>query len=198
MEEEPKERLNEQPKEQFEFDRKRVIEAALFLANREMNFAELALIAKTSVKKAEELARELAREYGDNGSAISIAFEGSTARMEVKPRYLGDVAQLTKQVELSRKAAKILALIAKKGSLLQSQLRRYFRGDIYEYVGELKEKEYVSAEKHGLTRLLKPTKKFYETFQLVGEEVGKELTKAGAEAERSEAKAEATGVGGGS
>jgi chromosome segregation and condensation protein ScpB len=156
-----------------DLEKKRVVEAALFLANRPMDLAELALIAKTTVKRATQLARELAGEYEGNGNAFSIAFEGNSVRMEVRPEYLGEVAQLTKQVELSRKATRILGLIAKKGSMMQSQLKRYFRGDIYEYVAELKDKEYVSAEKRGSTRLLKPTKKFYETFQLVGEELAK-------------------------
>jgi len=78
------------------------------------------------------------------------------------------VAGLSKDTGLSRKSTKILGLIAKRDGLLQSELKNYFRGEIYAYVTELKEAGYLTAEKKGNTRLLKPTKKFEESFQLSG------------------------------
>ncbi len=147
-------------------DAEKVVEAALFLGNREFPLAELALVANTTVKRAGELVERIQRRYNESGSPIELVFENGKAAMQVRPAYISAVAKLSKQTELSRKATRILALIAKKKELLQSELKRYFRGEIYEYVTELKVAGYVTSEKKGLTRLLKPTKKFYETFQV--------------------------------
>jgi len=146
----------------------RVIEAALFLSNKQLNVAELALIAKITVKRANELIKQLQEELSVRNSAIEVVVENGLVSLQVKPAYLGAVAGLSKDTGLSRKSTKILGLIAKRDGLLQSELKNYFRGEIYAYVTELKEAGYLTAEKKGNTRLLKPTKKFEESFQLSG------------------------------
>lgn len=162
----PQEQALQQGPQEAPLDPKRVIEAALFLSNRPMPFAELALVAKCKVKEAGELAELLAKEFEEKGSSLRILLESSSARLEVRPEFLARVAPLSRNVELSRKASRMLALIANKGGMLQSELRKYFRGEIYAYVRELKDREYLTSEKRGNTRLLKPTKKFQENFQL--------------------------------
>lgn len=150
-----------------ELDKRRVVEAALFLANKPMSAPEVALIAKTSVKQARELLVQLQKEYEEKHSALEIAFNANgEAAMQVRSKYLSTVAPLSREVELSRKGLKIMALIAKKQGILQSELKHYFRGEIYEYIHELKEMGYLNSEKRGNTRLLKPTKKFSETYQM--------------------------------
>ena len=146
----------------------RVIEAALFLSNKQLNVAELALIARITVKRANELVKQLQEELSARNSAIEVVVENGLVSLQVKPAYLGAVAGLSKDTGLSRKSTKILGLIAKRGELLQSELKNYFRGEIYAYVTELKEAGYLTAEKKGNTRLLRPTKKFEESFQLSG------------------------------
>jgi len=146
----------------------RVIEAALFLSNKPLTLPELALTADNiRVNEAKRLVEQLKKEYDERQSAIEVILaENGQVSLQVRPKFLARVARLSKQVEMTRKSTKILGLIAKKGQMLQSELKKYFRGEIYAYVHELKELGYVTAEKHGNTRLLKPTKKFHETFQV--------------------------------
>ncbi len=165
--EEPTKPVNEEPMvEEKKPDALRVVEAALFIANRPLAIAELALVAKTTVKKAGELVEELKKELNGRSSSIEVIVENGQASLQVRPAYLGPVAGLSKETGLSRKATRILALVAKKGEMLQSELKNYFRGEIYAYVTELKNAGYLTAEKKGNTRLLRPTKKFSESFQL--------------------------------
>ncbi|MBI5228991.1 SMC-Scp complex subunit ScpB, partial [Candidatus Micrarchaeota archaeon] len=86
--------------------------------------------------------------------------------MQVRNEYLGDVSTLSKETELTKKGLKMLGLIVKKKQMLQSELKYYFKGEIYAYVTELKKLGYITSEKYKNTRLLKPTKKFAESFQL--------------------------------
>lgn len=169
---------------QDRLDHSRVIEAALFLSNKPLAYPELALIAKTSVKKAKEVAERLSKEYALRSTSIELVCDAVQATMQVKGDYLAPVAALSKNIEMSRKATRMLALVAKKGKLLQSELKKYFRGDIYAYIAELKELGYVSSEKSGNTRILKTTEKFRENFQLgSGGQAALEAAAAKAESE---------------
>ncbi len=142
------------------------VEAALFMANKPLTFGELAQVAKTDEENVAQLLEQLMGTYQERAIEIVVNFEEKTAAMQVRAKWIPSVAQLTEKIELARKSTKILALIAKKRQLLQSELKNYFRGDIYAYVRELKEKGYLESTKKGNTRLLKPTKKFHEEFQV--------------------------------
>lgn len=156
------EQFSEEP-----LDKLKVIEAGLFLANRALNCADLAMLAHCTVKDAVKLVEELKQKYDSLDGSIEVVITGSgEASMQVKPKYLKPVSKLSKDVELSRKATRMLGLIGKKGELLQSELKDYFRGEIYAYVTELKELGYITSQKHGNTRTLKPTEKFHKTFQM--------------------------------
>ncbi len=157
--------LSENAAEKPELDKAKVIEAALLLANKPLTPAELALLSHCTVKQATRFIYNLQAEYDERQSALMIEFINNEARLQVRSLYLPAVSQLSKEIELSRKSLKILALVAKKGQILQSGLKNYFRGEIYEYVTELKERGYIISEKHGNTRMLKPTRKFFEHFQ---------------------------------
>ncbi len=155
-------------KEEADYKVQRVVEAALFMANKNISFTDLAQLAKTDEETTFKALEELKKQYETGDRAVEIMLNGDakTAAMQVRTKWLPNVAALTDKVELHRKSLKILALIAKKGELIQSDLRKYFRGDIYEYVGELREKEYLERAKKGHSWLLKPTKKFKEEFQI--------------------------------
>ncbi|MFQ5406107.1 MAG: SMC-Scp complex subunit ScpB [Candidatus Micrarchaeia archaeon] len=153
------------PKKRKEIDRLRVVEAALFVSNKQLNIAELAIVARCRVKKAKELVLNLREEYEKRDSSIFLEFEGDFARFQLKPEYLEAVSHLSKNVGLSRKAKKMLAFISSKGEILQSELKKYFRGEIYAYITELKEDGFLTSQKKGNTRLLKVTKKFHDHFQ---------------------------------
>lgn len=144
----------------------KVAEAALFLANRELDVREL---AKTTGRNAAELRVALEKvraEYEARDSPVELLEKDGVYSLRVKPVYLEAVGGFSKKSDLSRKATRILALVVKKNGLLQNELRNYFRGEIYAYVTELREAGYLESGRHGNTRLLKPTRKFYEEFQL--------------------------------
>ncbi|HII38505.1 TPA: hypothetical protein HA318_00690 [Candidatus Micrarchaeota archaeon] len=149
-------------------DSLKIIEAALFLSNKPLPLADLAMTANNiRVQDARRLVEKLKKEYDERSSAMEVDLaENGEATLQVRSQYVASVAKLSKNVEMTRKASRILGLVAKKGQLLQSELKKYFRGEIYLYVHELRNLGYVTAEKHGNTRALKLTKKFHDTFQM--------------------------------
>ncbi len=147
-------------------DKKRVIEAAMFIANRSLLFEELSEVLHIPKEEISNLCGELKREYDERGSALQIMITEKSVSMNIRPEYVRSVEAFSKEKEISKKALKILAFIAKREKVLQSELRKYFRGDIYAPVKELAEKEYISSKKKGRSRLLEITKKFKESFQI--------------------------------
>lgn len=144
----------------------RQVEAALFLANRLVSFEELSRVMSVSKQTARTLAESLKEEYDSKESAIEVVVGEQGALLQAKPEFLHNVSELSKKPDVSRKATRILALVAKKGGLLQSELKKYFKGEIYQYTTELKEAGYIDSEKRGNTRYLRPSKKFSDNFQI--------------------------------
>ncbi|MEM0475675.1 MAG: SMC-Scp complex subunit ScpB, partial [Candidatus Norongarragalinales archaeon] len=133
----------------------RVFEAALFLANRPTDYAELSKITGFPRELCKTMARELKSEYAARDSAIEVVAGDEVAALQLKGEYLDRVARASKETNLSKKGTRILALIAKKKEILQKELKHYFRGEIYAYVTELRQAGYIEAQKHGQTRLLR-------------------------------------------
>ncbi len=147
-------------------EEKSMIEAVVFFENKSVELEELSRITNIEVKRVKGLVEELKRDYASRETALEIIVGEKSVSMQIKSDYVKLVSKISENSELSKKAIKILGLIAKKKGIKQSELKNYFRGEIYTPVKELREKEYISSEKNGLTRFLRPTKKFYETFQM--------------------------------
>ncbi|MBU1198173.1 SMC-Scp complex subunit ScpB [Candidatus Micrarchaeota archaeon] len=152
--------------------KKRVLEAALFLANRPMRLDELCAVSQCTPDEAEGLVAELSEEFEQHGSALKITkmedpqrLVGTEFRMELREEYVPAVSTLSENVELPKKAVRILGLIAKKKKMLQSELKYYFKGDVYDYVDELVRQGFITSKKFKTTKELKPTPKFFEHFQ---------------------------------
>ncbi|MFH1107204.1 MAG: SMC-Scp complex subunit ScpB [Candidatus Micrarchaeota archaeon] len=153
-------------------DPKSVVEAALFLANRALRLEELASVVNMPAERVEGLVAELADDLQQRGSALKISVRedpgrlaGTEVRLEIRGEFVPAVSALSQNVNLPPKAVKILALVAKKKKLLQSELKYYFKGDVYEYVDDLVSKGYLSEAKFKTTKELKPTKLFFEHFK---------------------------------
>jgi len=151
---------------QEKLDPLRVLEAALFVANKPVFEKDLADAAQVSRESARRLLAELARSLDESGSALEVSEKEGYWLLHARQRFLAQAARFSKKTDLTRKATRMLGLIAKKKQLLQKELPKYFRGEIYAYVAELKEKGYLDAKKFGNTRLLKPSQKFFDEFQL--------------------------------
>ncbi|MFH0971312.1 MAG: SMC-Scp complex subunit ScpB [Candidatus Micrarchaeota archaeon] len=148
--------------------------AALYIANRPVALEELSKAVNLGEADVEGLVAELNDDFKKSDLPFEVAvFEdpaklaGSQVKLEITGAYLQRVSSFSKQIEFGKKAQKILALIAKKKELLQSELKYYFKGDIYDAVQELVDLKYLQWEKYKNTKKLKPTKLFFEKFKMV-------------------------------
>jgi len=162
------EELEQKPPEQTPqemLEAKSISEAALFMSTSPMTVRTLSIISGlNSWKLVQDKLKELQNEYEQRGSAIVISFEDGGYIMRLKPEYERKVSGLAKEAELSRGAIKTLAVIAKNDGMAQSKLVKMIGSSIYDHVKELVEKDFITAEKKGRTKMLKTTKKFKEYF----------------------------------
>ena len=71
-----------------------------------------------------------------------------------------------------------LSVIAWKNPALQSDIIKIRTNKAYKHIGELEEAGFIESIKHGRTKLLKLTKKFYDYFDLEGDKDIKEALRA--------------------
>ncbi|MFH1786650.1 MAG: SMC-Scp complex subunit ScpB [archaeon] len=149
-------------------DSKKLVEAALFISGREMRKGELAEMLKMTLDEVDRHATALVDDYAGRDSCVKIIkFEG-TYKMDIDQEYGTHVKKLAPEVELSRGVLKALSFIAYKQPVRQSQLVKLLGNRAYEYVHELVDRGFVTAERWGRTRKLQTTDKFRMYFGTSG------------------------------
>ena len=153
-------------------DIKNKIEAVLFTVGRFVDLNELSqLTGIASRGSLSDALRSLIEDYKNKEGSLEIVTDGDKYKLNLKKDYLYLTTQLLDQTEFDKPTQETLALVAYKQPCLQSDIIKTRGNTAYEHVKKLKEMEFISSEKSGRTRLLKTTPKFYDYFDVVGEEL---------------------------
>ncbi|MEX2704773.1 MAG: SMC-Scp complex subunit ScpB [Candidatus Freyrarchaeum guaymaensis] len=147
-------------------DAKMIIEAALYAAGRPLSLEKIAEIAKIdNLDYADELVRQLIREYGERGSALEIvALPGSKYVLQLKPSYSNKISNVASRGLLSLGELKTLAYIALKQPIEQSKVARARGSHSYKHIKKLEELGFLKFERTGRTKILETTEMFADYF----------------------------------
>src|SRR3989344_5661282 len=157
-------------------DIKNRIEAVLFTVGRFVDLDEWSRLTGFASKGTlNEALQNLINYYKNNSNSLEIVEDNSKFKLNLKKEYLYLTAQLLDQTEFDKPTQETLALIAYKQPVLQSDIIKLRGNGAYDHISKLKEMEFITSEKSGRTRLLKTTKKFYDYFDVVGEELKQKL-----------------------
>jgi len=146
-------------------NKKALIESALFMANEPLSLKELAQLAgdeKAARTAMDELKKELANE--ERGIILIESREG--CQLRVKPEYVPMVRHLTPYQDLNKGLLRVLALVAYKQPITQSEIVKVIGNRAYEYVRDLEGRGLIRAVKQGRTKALIATKEFASYFGL--------------------------------
>ena len=113
----------------------------------------------------------------ERGSGLVIVQEENKWKLNIKKEYGELATKLIGSSEFDNPTTKTLAVIAYKQPVLQSAIIKIRGNKAYDHVKVLLERELITSEKHGRTRLLKLTHKFYDYFDTAEEKV-KEMFKS--------------------
>ncbi len=142
------------------------LEALLFSSARSMKVEELANLTKASPEEVRERLDELAKEYENRDSSITMIDEGDAFKLNVKSEHASVVQQVVSETELSKTLMETLAVIAFKYPIKQSDLIKIRTNKAYDHLRELEEAGYIIRQKFGRTKLIKLTPKFFDYFDL--------------------------------
>jgi segregation and condensation protein B len=157
------EKNNEGNKEaEKEINKESLIEALLFMAAKPVSISELIKATSLNLQEIKKIIDFLNEEYRKRNSWIEIVRVGKSYFMRVNPKYNENISEFVQEVELSKRALRVLALVVNNGEILQSKVVKIL-GPVYDAIKELEEKKYIISEKKGHTKLLKLSErcKFY-------------------------------------
>lgn len=156
----------------------RQVEALLFACGRKMSIQEFqGLLGTSSGQVIIDALQALKHEYEQKNSSLMLVEEGDFWKFTTREAYLPLVRKINPNTELSKTMMETLAVIAWKQPILQSEVIRIRTNKAYEHVDELEKMQFLVKEKYGRTYLLKLTQKFYDYFDLEGEQQARALFK---------------------
>lgn|GEM_PF-506954 len=146
---------------------KKTIEAALFMSGRWLTVEDLKRITGSgSIGDIKERLSALQHEYEKHSGGVMVFEESGKYRMEVARDIRDRVYYLAPEPELSPALIKTLAFIAYKQPVNQSQVVRVIGNRAYEYIKELRRKEFISIKRKGRTKEMTTTGRFRKYFGL--------------------------------
>ena len=148
------------------------IEAVLFTIGRFLTLEELSeLTGIASIGILKEALEKLKEDYNNRNCSLEIIEDNNKFKLNIKKEYLHLTTKLLNETEFDKPTQETLALIAYKQPVLQCEIIKMRGNTAYDHVKKLKELEFINSEKQGRTRLLKTTAKFYNYFDVVGNEL---------------------------
>lgn len=145
-------------------DLEQKIEAALFMSSKTMSIQELQKVTGADVDSIRSAVKNLQNSYTQRGSWIEIVRVDKSFLMRLKPERTDTISSFVQETELSKRALRVLAMVAQHDGLLQSRVAKVLGGVVYEAVPELVQKGYLHTEIKGHSKVLKLTQKFRNYF----------------------------------
>lgn len=145
-------------------DKKKLIEAALFIAARPMTLAELYHVVGIPKPNIKKLIKEMEKEYDEHG--ISVREKEDYYEIHIKDEYKPHVEHLAPEKDFSKATLQTLSLIAYHNPAKQSFVVETRGNRAYDHIKELSSRGFIRLEPEGHTNRIHITKKFLDYFDL--------------------------------
>ena len=146
-------------------------EALLFSSGRRMSVEELSNLCKRKDVEVQIALEELMKDYQEKNSSLEVVNENRYWKITIKDEHLPLVKEIVTKTELSKTLMETLAVIAFKYPIKQSELIHIRTNKAYDHLRELEDMGYITRIKHGRSKLIKLTEKFFDYFQLAEDEL---------------------------
>ncbi len=151
------------------------VQALLFASGRYMTVESLAELTDRSEHQVESALKELDEKLQESDDALTLVEADGQWKLTVEDDYQDLVRKIVADTELAMPVLETLAVIAWKRPILQSEVVD-IRGDsAYNHIKTLRDLGFVSREPEGRTYKLKLAEKFFEYFDVEGEQEIREL-----------------------
>lgn len=144
--------------------RKAMVEAALFMASEPLSLERLSKITRSDSEQIKDILHELKNDLDSPDHGIHLVESQQGYQLRVKADFMQNVHGLTPYKDLSRGLLKVLALVAYKQPITQSEIVKVIGNRAYAYVKTLEEKGLIRTVKSGRTKALIATNEFLNYF----------------------------------
>ncbi len=155
-------------------DFKNRIEAILFSSGKKMGVDEIAKLCRATPDEVKQHLCQLKSDYDSKNSSLLLVDDGDGWKLTVREQYASVVRKIVAETELTRTMIETLAVIAWKAPVLQSEVIRIRTNKAYDHLNELESSGFISRAKHGRTKLIKLTERFFSYFDLKNSDEVKE------------------------
>jgi len=145
-------------------DLEQKIEAVLFMSSRSMSIYDLEKVTGADAASVKIAIKNLQTTYAQRGSWIEFVRMDKSFLMRLKPEHTDTVSSFVQETELSKRALRVLAIVAQRDGILQSKISKVLGAIVYDAVPELVQKGYIRTEIKGHSKMLKLTQKFRNYF----------------------------------
>ncbi|NJL43834.1 MAG: SMC-Scp complex subunit ScpB [Nitrosarchaeum sp.] len=146
------------------------LEALLFASGKAMQVERLAELTGTTPQETLKELHTLKEEYDQRATALTLFEEGDAWKMNVREAHLPLVQRIVADTELLMPVMETLAVIAHLKDPMQADVVKIRGGGAYEHIAELVKLGFVTKLAEGRTYRLKLSEKFYEYFDIQGQE----------------------------
>ncbi len=153
-------------------DKKKIIEAALFIAARPMTLAELYHVVGVPKPQIKKLLKEMEKEYENHG--LCVRERDGYFELHIKDEYKTHVEHLAPEKDFSKATLQTLSLIAYHNPVRQSFVIETRGNRAYDHIKELASRGFIRLEPEGHTNRIHVTKKFLDYFNLTSQKELKE------------------------
>ncbi len=145
-------------------DKKKLIEAALFVAARPMTLAELYHVVGIPKPRIKKLLKEMEKEYDKH--SLSVRERDNYYELHIKEEYKNHVEHLAPEKDFSKATLQTLSLISYHNPAKQSFVVETRGNRAYDHIKELSSRGFIRLEPEGHTNRIHITKKFLDYFDL--------------------------------
>ncbi|MEA3343973.1 MAG: SMC-Scp complex subunit ScpB [archaeon] len=153
-------------------DKKKLIEAALFIAARPMTLAELYHVVSVPKPQIKKLLKEMEKEYENH--SLCVRERDGYFELHIKDEYKTHVEHLAPEKDFSKATLQTLSLIAYHNPTRQSFVIETRGNRAYDHIKELASRGFIRLEPEGHTNRIHVTKKFLDYFNLTSQKELKE------------------------
>jgi len=142
------------------------IEAVLFAIGKKVHIDEIIKICKIDLDSANAALKELQKNYEERKGSIKLVQDNEFWKLSVDEKFVPVIQNLGVETELTKSVMETLAVIAWKYPILQNDVIHIRTNKAYDHLTELEERGFINRSKHGRTRTIRLTEKFFQYFDL--------------------------------
>ncbi|MBN2880970.1 SMC-Scp complex subunit ScpB [Candidatus Woesearchaeota archaeon] len=152
------------------------VEAILFASGDKVLIEDIRKYVKSrDLDEVKVALDELKSEYDNRDCPLKIINENSFWKITVREKYVATVRRIVPRTELPKTIIETLALIAWKNPAKQSDIVAMRTNKAYAHINELLDTGFITRIKKGRTYLLKLTERFFDYFDVEGNQNMKQV-----------------------